>query len=62
LEDHGIEVLPWPGNSLDMNSIENLWAILKSNMKKKTVTNKQQLIEELISARACNTMHKKIEK
>ena len=60
LEDHGIEVLPWPGNSPDMNPIENLWAILKSEMKKKTITNKQQLIEELISAwarNACMTEH-----
>ena len=54
LGDHGIEVLPWPGNSPDMNPIENLWAILKSQMKKKTITNKQQLIEELISAWARN--------
>ena len=50
LEAHGIETLPWPGNSPDMNPIENLWSILKSKMHKKTITNKRQLIEELISA------------
>lgn len=47
LDDHGIEVLPWPGNSPAMNPIDNLWAILKSQTKKKTITNKQELIEEL---------------
>ena len=37
LAEHGIETLTWP------------WGILKSDMKKKTTTNKQNLIDELIS-------------
>ena len=36
--------------ALVMNPIENLWSILKSKMHKKTITNKRQLIQELISA------------
>lgn len=43
-----ISVLPWPGNSPDMNPIENLWAIVKRRLQKTKITTKQQLIEELI--------------
>jgi len=42
LEAHGIETLPWPGNSTNMNSIENLWSLLKSEMHKTTIRNKQR--------------------
>ena len=48
LEDQGIETLPWPGNSPDMNPIENLWAILKKDMKKEKITTKTDLISALI--------------
>lgn len=43
-----ISVLPWPGNSPDMNPIENLWAIVKNRMKKEKITTKTRLIETLI--------------
>ena len=32
-----------------MNPIENLWSILKSKIHEKTITNKRQLTEELLS-------------
>lgn len=32
LDDKNVEVLPWPGNSPDMNPIENLWAIVKKRI------------------------------
>ena len=32
LESKGVEVLPWPGSSPDMNPIENLWHCWKKEM------------------------------
>lgn len=48
LEGSGIDVLPWPGNSPDLNPIENLWAIVKKKLKKIKITTKAQLIESLL--------------
>ncbi len=31
--DHGVTVLDWPANSLDLNPIENLWGIVKRKMR-----------------------------
>lgn len=28
--DFGIPLLPWPGNSPDLNPIDNVWSVLKS--------------------------------
>ena len=42
---HEIEILPWP------------WGMLQSEMKKKTITNKQNLIDELISVWAAMTKY-----
>lgn len=40
-----IQILPWPGNSPDMNPIENLWAIIKRRLKTKNITTEDQLIK-----------------
>lgn len=48
LRELNIRVLDWPGNSPDLNPIENLWAILKNRLKKHTITTKQQLIEKVL--------------
>jgi transposase len=32
LQEHGIDVMDWPPYSLDLNPIENLWALLKAEM------------------------------
>ncbi|CAK9809190.1 Transposable element Tc1 transposase [Anthophora quadrimaculata] len=48
LTNKKIQVLPWPGDSPDMNPIENLWELLKRCIASETVTNKQQLIDKII--------------
>ena len=37
----------WPGNSPDISPIENLWAIMKAELRKKNITSEPQLREEL---------------
>ena len=31
---HSITILDWPGNSADVNPIENFWAIMKAKLRK----------------------------
>lgn len=48
-QENGVELLPWPGNSPDMNPIESLWCILKDEIHSVPVTTKTDLIERLIN-------------
>lgn len=48
LAQNQVPILPWPGNSPDMNPIENLWELTKRKMAKEVITTKHQLIEKLI--------------
>ena len=48
LQEHQVRVLDWPGNSPDLNPIENLWELMKREISKENITNKTQLIEHLI--------------
>jgi transposase len=38
LQELGIERLPWPPASPDLNSIENIWQIIKQKLRKYTPT------------------------
>ncbi|KAI2648769.1 Transposable element Tcb2 transposase [Labeo rohita] len=42
-KDHGIPVLNWPGNSPDLNPIENLWGIVKRKMRYARPNNAEEL-------------------
>ena len=37
------EVIDWPSNSPDVNSVENLWSIIKRHVEKRKATNHQEL-------------------
>lgn len=42
-----LNVLPWPGNSPDLNPIENLWAIVKRHLRSKDCTTRDKLISAI---------------
>ena len=47
LEKKKVTVLDWPGNSPDMNPIENIWDFMKREVSKHAPTTKQDLIHVL---------------
>lgn len=48
MTEHRITILDWPGNSPDINPIENLWAICKSRLRAVDCTTMEKLIQALI--------------
>ncbi|KAJ4446788.1 hypothetical protein ANN_13486 [Periplaneta americana] len=49
LSDNNIKVLDWPGNSPDLNPIENTRELMKRQIHSEIIKNKQSLIEKLIN-------------
>ena len=47
-KNNNVRLLSWPGNSPDLNPIENLWARLKILVSQRRPSNKQQLIEAIV--------------
>ena len=45
LKNEKVEVLPWPGNSPDLNPIENLWKTLKNKIAEKHPTSTNHVCE-----------------
>ena len=43
LADKGIRVLEWPGNSPDLNPIENVWGYMKRKLKPTDITSVPKL-------------------
>lgn len=48
LSEEKVPLLDWPGNSPDVNPIENVWELLKRKISKENITNKVNLIEKII--------------
>ena len=48
LMEKNVTVLDWPGNSPDMNPIENIWGIMKQKLARETITSKQELISRIL--------------
>lgn len=48
LVGEGVRLLLWPGNSPDMNPIENVWGFVKKMLAQQTLNTHQQLIAALI--------------
>ena len=44
LEEHGLEVLPWPPQSPDLSPIENLWSFLKGHLEVLRVRTAEELL------------------
>ena len=50
LADNGLQTLPWPAQSPDLNPIENLWAIIKARLKKNFgIPTKNELIDQIFT-------------
>ena len=47
MDEHGVQAIPWPSCSPDLNPIEQIWAYLKRSMQGKHFDSKDSLWQEL---------------
>ena len=50
LRETGATVLEWPGNSQNLNPIENLWCLLKDKLAERQPSSATAMIEEIKKA------------
>ena len=62
LAKNRIRVLPWPGNSPDLNPIENLWLQMKLRVAQKEPTSYQDLISKVTEVWVMETSKEACEK
>ncbi|GFU40428.1 uncharacterized protein TNCV_1207961 [Trichonephila clavipes] len=48
LKEQSIPLLDWPGSRPDMNTIENVWELMKREVAKYVITIKIQILERII--------------
>jgi len=53
-DQQGINCLPWPANSPDLNPIEDIWAVLKDRIRRRAPQSKEQL--KLVAIREWNSI------
>ena len=49
LAEKEVRVLDWPGNSPDLNPIENCWHIMKNKLEQKEKKNLDELKQEIVN-------------
>jgi transposase len=47
-KNESINIFEWPGNSPDLNPIENAWKVMKSRIKRSALSNIEDLKKEII--------------
>lgn len=45
---NNINQVDWPGNSPDLNPIENIWGYMKSKIRRRVIKNKTSLLENIL--------------
>ena len=62
-QEKGIQLIDWPGNSPDLNPIENMWQIMKRKLEEKEVSSVTAMKEEItniweneIAVQYCRTL------
>jgi transposase len=58
LAEQPFQVIDWPGNSSDLNPIENCWSHMKRKLKDKDISSVPKLIAEIKMLWTCNLSRK----